>query len=212
MEGVSCRFARSGDLLSLRQTLTYAPQCVLPFRYHLLDLLPPTTVPANFLFLLPVCCDTPRGGIFTWRENGQCVERNLFADETVPWFETRENLAILATTDSCCDPAVIEWHRCYESAGPAGGGTMEGVSRRGAREFHHLAPVDQKSLYFHRLFQRPVGAGARIDAWRNRRYSRGNSRSRAHDPDVAGESRNAFCDIFAPGAIVGGDDVVDGTR
>ena len=175
-------------MLSLRQTLNYAPQCVLPFRYRLLNLLPPTAVPANFFFLLPVCSETPRGGIFTWRENGQCVERNLFADETVPWFETRENLAILATMDDCSDPAVIEWNHCYESAGPAGGGIEKGVSCRASGEFHHLAGMDQKSVRFRRLFQRLVGVGARIDARRIGGNPRGNSRQCAIDTGVMGES------------------------
>lgn len=187
-EGVSRRFARSGDLLSLRQTLNYAPQCILPFRYRLLDLLPPTTLPANFLFLLPVCSETPRSGIFAWRENGDCVERNLLEDETVPWFETRENLAILATMDDCSDPAVLEWNHCYESAGPAGGGIVEGVSCRVAREFHHLVGMDQKTVYFRRLLQRLVGVGARIDARRISRYPRGNSRHCAIDTNRDGES------------------------
>lgn len=54
---------------------------------------PPTSSSSSPCVATLLAAESSLGG-----KTDQCVERNLFADETIPWFETRENLAILATT------------------------------------------------------------------------------------------------------------------
>lgn len=51
---LACSYAAAGDITSLRITFSDNLDLLLPFRFHLLSLIPPATRPERFKFLLPL--------------------------------------------------------------------------------------------------------------------------------------------------------------